>query len=277
MRSFRFVTVTGVAAGLVGLAALAVAATTQPASTAGHGGGIPVRQPIATAAGSGGGPVLYPGLVSSHFDRSRADIANAASHIDVNEPVHAMRAVDSARLQIGAAWTGTHYIISTTPPPPPAPEDLRANGDGGAAGYAAPPDTALGFFTLQHDVAAGAGGLLSTRPVLNTHLVQLLQANARVRDTAVAYIHAFEPTPPPPPPEDAAGASGAEGGATFAAMMPSVLPLLDDELVMLRGTLATNQSILPANVVSALKALITRVTATEKTINTFWPPLPPED
>jgi hypothetical protein len=135
--------------------------------------------------------------------------------------------------------------------------------------------TSLGFFTLQHDVAASAAGLLGTRVVLNTHLVQLLQANARLRDSAIAYIHSVEP--PAPPPEDLAGTSGAPVGTTFATVMPSVLPLLDDEIVALQGTLATNQTTLPANVAAALRALITRDNATKNTINTFWPPLPPDD
>ena len=276
MRHHRVITAGGVVAGLVGVAALAATGSAEPTSSAGPADRAPSGGPIAVAVGDSGGPVLYPGLVSVHFDRSSAAMANASTAADVGQQGQAISSMKAATVQMRAAWRATRYLIRTTPPaPPPVDDRSRANGNaGGGTAYAAPPDTSAQLFTLQHDLVASAAGLLSGQPALNSRLVKTLRVTAGVRDRAVAYIHRVAP-PPPPAPADRAGASGAPVGTGFETTMPGVLPLLADEIATLRGTLSTHK--LPAGVVSAVKARIAQDGATVKTINTFWPPLPPED
>lgn len=276
MRSYRFVTVAGIAAGLAGLTAVAVTAFSQPAPTARPGADPDYRGPVATAAGSDAGPAVFPGLVSVHFDRSRAAIAAASTYADTGKTGSAIRSMRAAQGQMAAAWAATRYLIRTTPAPPPPEDLLGANGAAaGGTGFATPPETSLELFTLQHDLATAAAGLLSASAPLNTRLLKTLKATAGIRDRAIAYIHRV--APPGPPPEDLLGARGAAGGTTFDAIMPSVLPLLDDEINALRGTLVTYRKVLPADVAPAVRAVIAQDTATEETINTFWPPLPPDD
>ena len=59
--------------------------------------------------------------------------------------------------------------------------------------------------------------------------------------------------------------------------MPSVLPLLDDEITALRGTLHLQRNALSDSVVTALQAVIERTRTTQDKINTFWPPIVGDD
>jgi hypothetical protein len=54
--------------------------------------------------------------------------------------------------------------------------------------------------------------------------------------------------------------------------MPGVLPVLDDEIQSLKGTLELNQG-LPAAVTTAVRAAIATDKKTEDAINTYWPPI----
>jgi uncharacterized membrane protein YdfJ with MMPL/SSD domain len=85
-------------------------------------------------------------------------------------------------------------------------------------------------------------------------------------------IHAA--APPAPPASDGrvhARASGAEGGATFDAIMPGLIVLIDAELQQMQGT-ADDTS-----VPSASRAALTKVIAADKQIenlvNQWWPPV----
>ncbi|GAA4696544.1 hypothetical protein [Nocardioides conyzicola] len=275
MRSHRLTMLAGLAAGLVGLTAAAAVVTASEAEQPSRPG-VSQSAPLAVAGGDGGGATLYPGLVSVHFDRTAAALAAASTKADIGDVTGAGRSVQAARAQIKASWAGTRYLIRTTPPPPPPADRAGAGGDGGGAGYAAPPATAQQFFSIQHDLAAASAGLLSARPVLNAKLVAALQANATLRDRAIEYIHTTEP-PAPPPADDSASAGGAPVATTIGSVMPTVVVYLDDEIVALKGTIATNKKVLPADVVTALRSLITKAKATETKINTYWPPLPADD
>ena len=275
MRTHRLTMITGLAAGLVGLTAAAAVVTASEAEKPPRPG-VSQSAPLAVAGGDGGGATLYPGLVSVRFSRTAAALAAASAKADVGDATGAIRSVQAARTQIKASWVATRYLIRTTPPPPPPADRAGAGGDGGGAGYAAPPATAQQFFSIQHDLAAATAGLLSARPVLNAKVLAALQTNATLRDSAIEYIHRTEP-PAPPPVDDRASAGGAPIATTIGSVMPSVVVYLDDEIVALKGTIATQRKVLPADVLTALRSLITKAKAAETKINTYWPPLPADD
>jgi hypothetical protein len=281
MRAGRVVAMTGAVAGLVGLVAIATAQAQtggggQSGSEAGTQPGL--RQvPLASAAGGSVVSLVFPSVVAVHLDRSTAAIARAEAAFDgAADTVRAGNQTVTARVQMVRAWQATKYVIRTTPPPPP-PADDRAGSSGGApAGpsFASPPDTSLAVFSLQHDLVTHAAGLLGKDAALNGRLTAIMQKTATRRDAAIAYIH--QVAPPAPPVGDRAGASGGAVTSGFDTTMPSVLPLLDDEIQALKGTLALNPT-LPAGVRTALKALVATDTQTEATINTFWPPIVGDD
>jgi hypothetical protein len=280
MRAGRVVAMTGAVAVLVGLAAIATAqaqsgSNGRSGSEAGTQPGL--RQvPLASAAGGGSATLVYPSVVAVHLDRSRAAIARAeAAFDDPQNTVRAANQMDKARVQMFDAWQATQYLIKTTPPPPPGD---RAGTSGGAASgpaFASPPDTSVALFYLQHDLVTHAAALLGKNATLNGRLTGVMQRTAKRRDAAIVYVHNVAP-PPPPADRGKAGASGAPVGVTFDTTMPTVLPLLDDEIQALKGTLALNKA-LPAGVRTALQALVATDTQTEATINTFWPPIVGDD
>ena len=63
----------------------------------------------------------------------------------------------------------------------------------------------------------------------------------------------------------------------MASVMPVVEGYVGDEVTTIKGTLQTTKKQLPADVVTALKAVQKTVKATRKKINTYWPPLPADD
>jgi hypothetical protein len=280
MRAGRVVAITGAVAGLVGLVAIATAQAQtggdgQSGSEAGTQPGL--RQvPLASAAGGSVASLVFPSVVAVHLDRSTAAIARAEAVFDsAADTVRAGNQTRTAQVQSVRAWQATKYVIRTTPPPPPAGD--RAGSSGGApAGpsFASPPDTSLAVFSLQHDLVTHAAGLLGKDAALNGRLTAVMQKTATRRDAAIAYIH--QVAPPAPPVGDRAGASGGAVTAGFDTTMPSVLPLLDDEIQALKGTLVLNPT-LPAGVRTALQALVATDTQTKTTINTFWPPIVGDD
>jgi hypothetical protein len=276
MPAGRMVAMTGVVAGLVGLVAIATAQA-QSGTDARSGSDASsqpgLRQvPLATAAGGSTATLVYPSVVAVHLDRSRAAIGRAEGALD--DPKNTVRAANQmgvARVQMFDAWQATKYVIKTTPPPPP-PQDRAGTSGGAPAGpsFASPPDTSLALFSLQHDLVTHAAGLLGKDAALNGRLTVVMQKTATRRDAAIAYIHKV--APPAPPGDGKAGASGGAIAPTFDATMPSVLPLLDDEIQALKGALALNTA-LPASVQAQLQALVDTANQTEATINTFWPPI----
>jgi hypothetical protein len=270
MLSRRIVIPVGTAAGLVGVVAVATATT--PFTGAARQPATDYRLPIATISGGAVSALVYPSLVSVRLDRAEAALHRAEGLADQGKPVQAAAAVKQARAQANAAWAATKYVIQTTPPPPP-PVDDRANSSGAApAGgtYAAPPDTGLAVFSLQHDVVSTSVGLVGSNATLNATLTATIRAMATARNTAVTYIHSV--APPPPPVGDRAGASGGAIASDWSTTMPSVLPLLDDEMQQLNGARTLNKA-LPAAVKTTLKATAAKDKATEATINQFWPPV----
>jgi hypothetical protein len=265
---------TGVAAGLIGLMWVATAGS--QSGTAADPTPTRHQDPVASAAGGDVVSLVYPSVVAVHLDRSAAAIVRAEAAKDgAANTTRAANQMETARGQMFRAWQATKYVIKTTPPPPPA-GDRAGVGGAGATGpsFASPPDTSLAVFQLQHDLVTHAAGLLGSDAALNSSLTNHMQRTAARRDEAIAYIHKV--APPAPPGDGRAGASGGAIAPTFDATMPSVLPLLDDEIQALQGTLALNAT-LPVTVQDAIRAVIATDNQTKATINTYWPPIVGDD
>ena len=96
------------------------------------------------------------------------------------------------------AWRATRWLIKVTPPPPPPSDRAGAGGGAAGSGFAAPPQTSLGLFNLQHDLVAASAGLLGIGPALDTSAVEHIQATVATRLRAVRWIHKHVPPAPPP-------------------------------------------------------------------------------
>jgi hypothetical protein len=277
MRANRTIVAAWIAAGLVALVVASLAAA-HPAARPGKSAvsSSTYRGPVASASGGGAAAVTYPGLVDIRFGRSRAAIDRAETAADTAQPALGGAQLTTAEDQMHEAWRATRWLIKTTPPPPPPSDRAGAGGGSAGAGFAAPPQTSLGLFNLQHDLVIASAGLLGIDPALDTSAVSTIQATAAMRLTAIRWIH--NNVPPAPPPADRAGASGGAVAATFDSVMPSVLPLLDDEITALRGTLYLQRKVpLPDSVVAAVRAVIAKDKVTQDKINTFWPPIVGDD
>ena len=230
----------------------------------------------ASASGGAAGPPTYPGVVAVQFDRAQAAVGRGEAAADERNPAKAAAEMNAAILRMRRAWSATSWLIAVTPPPA-VPPDGRA-GAGGAGGggitYAAPPETGLGFFGLQHDISVAVAGLLGNYPTLDATLVTDLAAIARVRDRAITRIAAI---PSPPPASGRAGAGGAAVASTFDSVMPSVPPLLDDEIQALKGALALRAGSLSSPTKAVIRAAIATDQKVQARINTRWPPLAPND
>jgi hypothetical protein len=235
---------------------------------------------VATASGGGGGaPLVYPSIVNVRLVRAEAALARAATWIDQGQGTNAMPELTIARSNMTKAWSAAKYVIKTTPPPV-ATDGSFAHASGGApAGpsFASPEDTAMAVFGLQVDVVTTSVGLLdSSSPKVRTALFGAIQAALDARDSAITYIHSI-----PPPPVAGAGGVHAEasGGAVasgWGTTMPNLLPLLDDEIQVIKGTRKLNPT-LPTTTQNVLINSRVRDTTTEATINRYWPPLPADD
>jgi hypothetical protein len=278
MPSRRVVTPWGVIAALVGVAAVTavVAGTTSSGSSTAppsyrYGG------PVATASGGGGGVLVYPSIVNVRLERAEAALTRAAALVDQGKASSAVPGLKAAQANMTAAWTAEKYVIKTTPPPVVGGRP-HANASGGApAGpsFASPQDTALAVFTLQSDVVTTAVSLLGGGANLDIALTTVINAAVSNRDAAVAYIHAI-PAPPPPPDRNEANASGGAVASGWDTTMPSVIPLLDDEIQAIVGTRKTTPS-LAAGDQALLKSTAAKDRKTENDINTYWPPVVGDD
>jgi hypothetical protein len=271
MPSLRLVAPLGVAAALVGLAAVAVTTTSSPSSSEAD----PSRGPVATASGGGASVLIYPSLVNVRLVRSEAALARATALVDQGKVAPAIPALTAAQANMKAAWIATKYVIRTTPPPVATDGALAHSSGGAPAGgsYASPQDTALAVFSLEHDVVTTSVALLGAgTAALDTALSTTSQAAADTRDAAVRYIHRIAPPPVAGDGRVHANASGGAVASTWDTTMPSVLPLLDDELQVIRGTRKINKT-LSATSSTFLNTIGAQDRKTKVTINTFWPPI----
>jgi hypothetical protein len=276
MPSRRFVTPLGVVAALVGLAAVTAVIAGTTSSESSPAPSYRYRGPVATASGGGGGVLIYPSIVNVRLERAEAALASAASLVDQGKGSTAGPELKAAQANMTAAWTAEKYVIKTTPPPVVG-DRPQANASGGApAGstFASPEDTALAVFTLQSDVVTTAVSLLGGGAKLDTALATTINAAVSDRNAAVAYIHAI-PVPPPSG-RNGANASGGVVASGWATTMPSVVPLIADEIQAIVGTRVTTPT-LPAADKTLLKSTAAKDRKTTTDINTFWPPVVGDD
>jgi hypothetical protein len=252
------------------LAPLAVAGALVAASPAAADG---PNHPIAHAAG-GDVPAVIPSLVQTRITRTENALGRLTTYVDDGDAASVARTGKVIRRQLAAGWRGAVYYIQN--PPPPVGEDLRVRAssvkpsliDGGAvAGAVADQFTTAGaMFQTLHDTAAMIAELTDGArvPVLDAMSTTLFWTLDE-RDKAVAQVHALDV----PPPE---GEDPPEGAASFATVMPTVTPMLDDEIQQIKHLTADAKDLRPGGT-KILKSALVQTVFTENTINTFWPPV----
>jgi hypothetical protein len=270
MRLTRAVLPAAVAIGLI-------VAAPAPAAPASH---VP-----ATAAGSDGPPPVLPSIVARRINRGEKALDRAGDFVDQEQPDKAVVSLRNARRNMYAAWRNAVDVVENAPPAPPVADDARVGAKVPVRGkarksatYLGPDETAVAVLNFQHDVATAAFDLVdgakgSLRDAVSTSMFAALDR----RDRAIVYIH-NRPAPPPVA-DDArvrARASGQEGGAaTFAALMPGVVPDLDDELGQVRGLVRAGA--LTPGEKRILGLAKSQVLESKDQVNTWWPPLPADD
>ncbi|HKG66014.1 MAG TPA: hypothetical protein VKB28_18240 [Solirubrobacteraceae bacterium] len=269
-------------------AALAIGLVMTPAALADSGSAKSHPVP-AKAAGSDGPPPVLPSIVRTRIARGTKAIERAGDWVDQEDNAKAVVSLRNVRRNMYAAWRGAVDVVENAPPPPPPGGDLqrvvRVHNRVAAhtsATYLSPEETAVAVLNFQHDVAGAAYGLLDgAKGALRDAVSTTIFAALNRRDQAAVYIHG-RPVPPPPPPDLArasanphAHAADEDGPPTFAALMPGVVPDLDDELAQTKGLLRGG-ALTPGEkrIMGQARA---QVLETKDQINTWWPPLPADD
>jgi hypothetical protein len=275
MPSFRTLVAPALVAGLVGLVAVAGAAkhSRPDAQPAGY---RYVAAPVAQASGGAAGPPLYASIVNVRLVRAEAALERAATWVDQGQSAAAITELTSVRSNMQKAWVAAKYVIENAPPPVAVGGAFAHTGGTGAGGsaYASPEDTGFAVLSLQHDIVATSFGLIdSADATLLPNLRTTIKAAINARDAAIDYIHSI---PAPPVAGDGrvhANASGAPIAAGWGSLMPNLVPLLNDEIQQIKGTLAINTS-LTTSVRSFLSSMRIRDIDTRDTVNQYWPPVP---
>jgi hypothetical protein len=258
---------------LVGLVVLAPSATTSSSDlewTAAY------PDPVAQASGGDAGPPLYPSIVNVRLVRAEAALARATTWADQGMPGSAIVELNAARSNMRKAWTAAQYVIETAPPPVAGDGAFAHTSGTGAGGtaFASPEETGFAVLSLQHDVATAAIGLIDTTDAtLLPNVRATIRAALNARDAAIAYIHSIAPPPVAGDGRVHADASGAPVAAGWDSLMPNLIPLIEDEIQDIKGTIATNPT-LATTVSSFLKSMRFREIDTRDTVNQYWPPVP---
>jgi hypothetical protein len=246
-------------------------------------------------AGGNAGPPVYPSFVNVQMVQTETLLGKASTYEDEADSAKAVTALTAAVSHMHKAWLAEKFYIDNAPPPVaasgsvktalrkafvPRKSKVKARASGGAIPGASPfadqYTTGVGVLTLQHDVAEAAFAMLdhadaTVLPVLSKALFAALND----RDTAIAYIHSVD-TPPVAESGNVKAkghASGAPVTSGWASVMPGVLPYVDDELTAI-DNLNKNLKLSPGRK-RLLDDAELQDTKTERTINTYWPPVPP--
>jgi hypothetical protein len=263
--------------------------------------GLALALPAGAAQAGGGAAAVDPPVVGVPIQRTQVALANAADAVDAGNGAQAAGPLRASRRYLIRSYRGAKYLIANAPPPPAeagkasatkfrrlARSVIRASREGsqkgwirarisgsGGAGpaFADGPTAVFDVFTSQFNAATAAvgmapdvqGNLLNrVKTTLNTAIV--------LRNRLVKVIHAA--SPPAPPASDGryqAHASGAPVGATFDAIMPGLIVLLDAELQQMDA--ASQDTSIPA----ASRAILTKAVAAdqqiENLVNQWWPPV----
>jgi hypothetical protein len=258
----------------------------------------PSHHAQAHAAGGAATALIYPSIVQARLVRAQSALDKAAKYSDFGQPDKAIVALTAARNNLSKAWKGAKYVIDTTPPPPPAAAKFHKSaflksgrlriyrGRRGKAVRQAdvvPPvgaapatiyDTGFAVLSLQHYAASTAVSLIDDTSGTTLAAVRsTLARSLNDRDAAIAYIHSVDPGPAPAAKVHAHSAGTPVGVGDWATTMPNATLQLDDEIQQVEGTL-TGTGLTGAQS-SILAGADYRDIKTERTLNLFWPPIPP--
>ena len=261
--------------------------------------GLALALPAAAAQAGGGAPPLDPPIVGVPIVRTQVALGNAADAIDAGNGGQAVGPLRASRRYLIRSYRGAKYLIANAPPPPAeagsvsalrfrrlARRAIRASRRGGLSdwirisgaegagpAFADGPTAVFDVFTSQFNAATTAVGVLpDVKGQLLTRVQTTLNTAIVLRNRLVKVIHAA--APPAPPAEDGrvqAHSSGAEGGATFDAVMPGLVVLLDAELQQMQAT--AQDSSVPAASRAALTKAIAADQQIESLVNQWWPPV----
>jgi hypothetical protein len=260
--------------------------------------GLALALPAAAQAG-GGAPPLDPPIVGVPIVRTQVALGNAVDAIDAGNGGQAVGPLRASRRYLIRSYRGAKYLIANAPPPPAeagsvsaprfrrlARRAIRASRRDGLSGwirisgaegagpaFADAPTAVFDVFTSQFNAATTAVGVLpDVKGQLLTRVQTTLNTAIVLRNRLVKVIHAA--APPAPPAETGrvhAHSSGAEGGATFDAVMPGLVVLLDAELQQMQAT--AQDSSVPAASRAALTKAIAADQQIESLVNQWWPPV----
>jgi hypothetical protein len=263
--------------------------------------------PAAAEAGGGGGAAADPPIVGVPIDRTQNALGNAADAFDAGNGAQAVGPLTAARRYLIRSYKGARYLVANAPPAPPAEEGsanpqafrrlarrsvrasrhagahgwIRAQASGGApAGpaFADGPTAVFDVFNSQFNAATAAVGMVpdATGNLLG-RVQTLLNTAVVLRNRLVNFIHASAP-PAPPAAEGrvhAHASGGAVAGASFDAVMPGLIVLLDAELQQMQAT--SDDTSVPAPSRAALTNAMAADKQIESKVNQWWPPLPADD
>jgi hypothetical protein len=243
------------------------------------------QTPAPTAHAAGGAPtvVTYPSVVQVRVDRTERALRRASKQIENGSPVATVAStLKVVRRQMSSAWRGAKYVVKNAPPPPAADARVHAHVSGApliapTGTYASPADTGFYVLALQDEVVAATVQLIDGAHGTGLDAIsKTLNFALDRRDSAIKDILVLAP-PAPPAASDArvhAHAAGTPaGGSTFDALMPTYVPVLDDELQTIQAT-TTDATDLTVGGKRLLTAATAQVTKTRDFVNTTWPPLP---
>jgi hypothetical protein len=238
------------------VAAALVAAAPAAASPAG-------KTPTAKASGD---PVaIIPSLIQTRITRVNNAIDRLTDYVDDNDAAGVDRTGKVIRRQLSAAWRGAVYYIKN--PPPPVGDDARVHARASQDDAPVVADqftSAAAVYEAQHQVAATIAQLVDGArvPVLNT-MSKTLFWTLDARDRAVTDTHALDVPP-------AEGEEGGEDAASFATVMPGVVPGFDDEIQQIKGLKSDAKDLRPGGA-KILNSALAQTLLTELQVNTYWP------
>ena len=228
--------------------------------------GLALALPAAAAQAGSGAAAVDPPIVGVPILRTQTALGNAADAIDAGNGAQAVGPLRASRRYLIRSYKGAKYLIANAPPPPAeagsasalryrrlARRAIRASRQGGQSGwirarisgaegggpaFADAPTAVFDVFTSQFNAATTAVGMV---PDVKGNLLSRVQTTLNTAvvlcNRLVKVIHAA--TPPAPSAEDGkvhAHTSGAPVGATFDAIMPGLIVLIDAELQQMQAT-----------------------------------------
>jgi hypothetical protein len=267
---------------------------------------VPTAQAVAKhpdpVAHSAGGDVaaLNPAVVGVAITRTDNALSAAADFIDHGDGALAAKPLTASRRYLIRSYNGAKYLIAH-PPAAPA-EEGRANAarfraqarrlvraahrrskvgshwirahssdEGAGPAFADNPTAVFNVLMSQYAAATAAVGMYpDTTGTLQAKVKLVLNTSIILRNRLVKAIQAAEPPAPAEEGRATAHSSQEEEGATYAAVMPGLVVLLDDEIKQMQAALPSIPEASRADLQNAIAA----DQKIETLVNTVWPPAP---